>query len=148
MKRIILASSWTVFTIATILLAVLLTISRILLMMAADYRQEIEQWISVSLGQPVQIGMLEADWHGFGPRLNMKDIVLLDDKKEKILIGFKEARAGLDLAASLLNGRIELGHLAISGARLSASRREHQHGRLSLMPKQAAQFKTIHPRKH
>lgn len=101
-----------------------MTVSRVLLPTAGEYRKNIEQWISVSVGQPVSIEALEAEWHGFGPRLKMINVNVFDDKHEKLVTSLKEARVGIDLLGSLLNGQIELEDLTVSGASLSVSHLE------------------------
>ena len=96
-----------------------MTVFRLLMPTVGDYREDIERWISASVGQPVSIGSLEAEWHGYGPRLNIIDVNVYDDKHEKLITSVKGARVGLDLLGSLLNGQIELGDLTVTGVNLS-----------------------------
>ena len=42
----------------------------------SDYRNDVEQWASESLGRKVRIGKLDATWPGLGPELVLKDVEL------------------------------------------------------------------------
>ncbi len=42
----------------------------------ADYRSEIEQWTSQTLGQRVTIGTIEGSWQGAAPKLILRDLAL------------------------------------------------------------------------
>ncbi len=119
--RSVLAKCWMIFAVVAILLAVFTTIARLLLPMAADYREQIERLISTSLGQPVQIGRLEADWHGYGPRLDIFSVQVFDSQHDRLLVTFDEASIGLDLVASLVNGQVKFGNLVVRGVNFSVS---------------------------
>ena len=65
---------WSVFAVAVIGAAVLLTLVRLLLPMAQHYREEIASWASSVIGQKVQITGLDANWQGLSPVLQLRGV--------------------------------------------------------------------------
>ena len=65
---------WRITAAALILAAVLLTVARLLLPFASEYRAELEQRVERYLGAEVAIAGLDIGWRGFVPRLQLTDV--------------------------------------------------------------------------
>jgi uncharacterized protein (TIGR02099 family) len=105
-----------------ILLAVLLSAARLLTPHIADYHGRIEQRVGELIGQRVDIGAIRAAWHGFGPRLRLNDIDLIDSGTGRPLLHFAHGEVGINLLTSLLRGGWYVDRLTVSGVRLSVIR--------------------------
>jgi uncharacterized protein (TIGR02099 family) len=50
------------------------------------YHGEITASLSQAIGNPVTIGKIEGDWHGFQPHLNFADVRILDEHQQPTLV--------------------------------------------------------------
>ena len=66
--------------------AVFLTLRYWLLPHVEDYRAQIVAAISRSIGLPVKIGTIEADWLGLRPQLNFSDVRIFDSAGRAALV--------------------------------------------------------------
>ena len=66
--------------------AVFLTLRYWLLPHVEDYRAQIVAAISRSIGLPVKIGTIEADWLGLRPQLNFSDVRIFDSAGRAVLV--------------------------------------------------------------
>ena len=130
MTRSLIGKFWALFAVATIVAAVLLTFVRLMLPYVSLYQQDIEQWLGQALGQPVQIGALEAEWHGLGPQLKLYDIAFLDRHSGGVRASLKQAGITVDIPASLFNAELRFGSLTVSGVSLSVVR--HHDGSIAV----------------
>jgi uncharacterized protein (TIGR02099 family) len=71
--------------------AVLLTVLRLALPFAADYRATLEERVADYLDTPVSIGSMEVEWHGLGPRLRLVDLALEGPPPARQPLRFDEA---------------------------------------------------------
>lgn len=77
---------WRVFWIAYfVLTAVLLTVRFAVLPQVAHERARIEQMLSESMGQAVEIGAIEAEWNGPRPTLALQSVRILDAERRPAL---------------------------------------------------------------
>ena len=113
-----------------VLLAILLTAARLLLPQLEHYKQELEIEISTYIGQPVAIGDFEIGWHGYGPRLFLYNVQLLDRTREEPLFSFSEAHIDVSLPLTLYRAQIALQDLTLDGIDLTLVRQAD--GRISL----------------
>lgn len=107
-----------------VLLALALTVARLLLPGLGHYRAEVEAQVSALVKQPVSIGQLEVSWHGWGPRLILKDVGLLDAGRQRTIIRLQSASVDLSVPATLFSGHITLSDLTLMGIDLALVRRE------------------------
>lgn len=128
--RRLLSLLWALFAWLTIVTAVLLISLRLLLPLAAHYKNEIIQAVSQALDRPIRVASLKPEWRGFGPVIVFKDMQLLDRQGAHSLLHFKEARVGVDLLQSLVHGRLEDSHLTVTGVNITLVR--HKDGRLGV----------------
>lgn len=106
-----------------VVLAVAVSVARLLLPLAADYRPQIEAAVSRHLGQPVRFDDLQAEWSGWGPRLHLTGVSLLDAAGERRVLAMDELVVDPDLLASLLERRLVLRRLTVRGTDLHIERR-------------------------
>ncbi len=88
------------------------------------YRAALEQGLAAHLRVPVRIRNIDIGWDAWGPVLIIHDFKLFDPRGTMPLAGFEQARIGLDLAQTLANGRLALGHVQLEGGSLMLEIRE------------------------
>ncbi|MFW5970211.1 MAG: hypothetical protein ACOCP9_06195, partial [Halofilum sp. (in: g-proteobacteria)] len=91
---------WLGGTVACVLIAaaVLLTVLRLALPFASDYRAALEDRVADYLGTPVSIGSMDVEWHGLGPRLRLVDLRLAGPPPARRPLHFDEAFVDISLA--------------------------------------------------
>ncbi|QKQ26143.1 YhdP family protein [Candidatus Reidiella endopervernicosa] len=104
-----------------VLAAVAISLARWFAPHVASYRGEIESWVSHYLEQPVSIGAMTVDWRGWGPDIELKDVVVT--QRDGGTLQLKEARVGFDLLEIFSSGKLEPSALVVIGLRLKAERR-------------------------
>lgn len=122
MLRLLHSRLWLASAGALILFAALLAVARLLTPYAARYHDRIEQHVGALVGQRIEIGAISAAWRGFGPRLRLEDIRLLDTTTGRPLVRFARGEVGLDLLVSLLRGDWYVDRLVVSGVHLTVIR--------------------------
>ncbi len=115
-------TGWYSFAIFVVISAVGLSSARYLLPLVKDYNKEIETQISELIGQPIEIGGLDAEWHGFGPKLVLQKVALLDEKNGSAIANFEKAFLGFDLFSFIFHGQLGLNHISVSGVNLYVER--------------------------
>ena len=124
--RCVIGMLWYGFAGVTVLAAVLLTLARLLLPLAEDYRAEAETALSEYAGQTIRVDSLKAEWNGFEPQLHFSDVRLLDKQDEKILFQFADAKMGIDIFASIKNQDFVPSSFTVSGIELSITRHKDE----------------------
>lgn len=122
MTRSLLGKAWFFFAGLIILIAVALSVVRVLLPYADRYHEEVEQWVGGALGQQVSIGSIDVRWHGLGPRLTMRDVQVLNGSTERPLVKVGQAEIAVNLLASALDGAPHIERLIVSDVHLSVVR--------------------------
>lgn len=113
-----------VAAVVLVLLAVLLSIARVMLDDLGKYRDVIEQQVSELLDQKVRIQGFDARLEGITPVLIFKDVKLLHSKSDKVLTRFSEARIGLAILASIRERQLVPGEITINGINIIVTRRK------------------------
>ena len=113
-----------------VFVAISLSLARVSLPYIDDYKSDVEIWISSLIGQQVEIATLDAAWYGMEPQLVLKGVQLLSDDRMDTLGYFQQARLGLDLFSSAIDGRFRPGAFTLEGARFVLIR--HRNGEISL----------------
>lgn len=109
---------WSGLVVATIVAAFVLSLTRLLLPLLAEYRADIEGWVGGVVGQPVEIGEIDAHFRGLYPALHLRDVTLLDSNGGERLAAFKELSVELDWWRSLLHRQLEPGTFRVAGVEL------------------------------
>jgi uncharacterized protein (TIGR02099 family) len=106
----------------TVLLALLITASRLLLPFVEDYRHELESRISQQVGKPVTVGKLGAHLRGFYPELVLKEVTVLSADRKITAAQLKEVRVGLAVSQLLTKSTIKPLWITLVGAELTVVR--------------------------
>lgn len=75
--RAALSLLWLTIIVLTLSI---LTLRYFVLPNIADYKDRIEQQISLTAGQKITIGGIEASWNGMNPHLSLRQVAIYDDK--------------------------------------------------------------------
>lgn len=106
-----------------VLVAIGVSLGRILTPMLSEYRAEAEQWSAEVLGAPVQIGGIRASWRGLHPRLVLKDVAILDAENGHPSLRFSQVYIDVRLL-DLLQGEAPMPHqVTFVGTSLQVKRR-------------------------
>jgi len=102
-------------------LAVLLTLTRLLLPYAAPLRTHVTAYLQQHYGIATRIGGLDARWQSLGPVLVVKQVDLLNlhDTRQAMMIG--QARLGIDFWQSLRKRKLVLSELALADLQLTVN---------------------------
>ncbi|MGL5742239.1 MAG: YhdP family protein [Legionella sp.] len=120
----ILKRIWMFLAVMIIFMAVLSSIFRSLTPWAKEYKSEIEQHLSLLIGQPVTIQTMETGWYWFQPVLKLNQVTLGDDSKKKFQIN--KLLVGINLFKSLWSWQIQPGVLYIDDMHLNLRDRDGQ----------------------
>lgn len=122
--------SWLtrVFILATVVAAMLLAFSIMglrywLLPNIERYHEQITSALTNSLGRTVYIEKISGDWQGLRPRLDMKNLSILDEQKQPALV-LPEVRVSISWL-SLLSAKLRFSSLEIDRPELLIRRDEH-----------------------
>ncbi len=109
---------WIVSAFVIIIIALLLGVARLSIPMISHYESKIALWLSGKFNVPVEIGAIEARWHGFEPGFNIRRLAVLNDQAKPVLT-VRQAYVGISIFQSILHRTIILGHLHIDGVNLT-----------------------------
>lgn len=117
-------SAWYAFAAVVVLVATLFAAARLLLPYADQYNAEIGERLSSYLNQPVLVRALDAEWHGWGPSLVLRDATLLDSMGEHPVLQLEKIRLGFDLFASIRQWQPVFSDITLVGVDLELARSE------------------------
>lgn len=118
MRTKLLKKIWITAAVLIILAAVISSLFRSLTPMASQYKANIEQQLSLMLGQEVRIQSLETGWYWFDPILRMKHVSIYNNHKKEVEID--KFFIGINLLQSLWHWRVQPGVLYIEDLHLNA----------------------------
>lgn len=136
--------AWYAVALFIILSAIALTAARFVLPRAHEYTQNVQQLLSDNLKTPVQIGLLDARWHRFGPQLLVRDVRVLDAAGTQEIARFDVARLDFDVWGWLRHGRLGLSGVEISGVHAIVERTPEGQIRLAALGGVAPDAATDH----
>lgn len=105
-----------------LLLAVSLSLMRVLLPELDENRKQVEEWVAQFVGQPVTITTLEARLLGLAPSLILHDVALMSSDGDHAIARFEKVHISLDLLDSLFERQLVLDELTVLGARIEVVR--------------------------
>lgn len=121
--RTALATIWYSIATFVVLAAILVSMARLLLPFASDYKSEAEQFVTRYSGQTIRISGLRAEWSGLGPQVYLEDVRLYEADGKQVRLQIAEARIEIDILASIRKYDFVPSSLTISGVQLSFTRR-------------------------
>lgn len=107
---------YKLLAILLVVFAALISLLRLFLPYAHNYRQDVENYINTSYNSNISIGALTMGWGQFGPTLITQKVVLLSSADSKITIDSLEVE--LDFWRTLRSGKLVTQDFVISGAEL------------------------------
>ena len=99
--------------------AICVSMIRLALPYIDDFREDIENWITVSMGFPVEIQKLNATWEGWTPYISLHNINIFDKTGSTTIADFKSAHVNIDIVDSLVKREFVPTNISISGLDLS-----------------------------
>ena len=118
-----LKKCWMPLAIVLIIIALFFSVFRALTPWAKQYKGEVEQHLSVLIGQPVTINSMETSWYWFLPVLKLNQVTL-EDSKEHVL-KLSKLMVGINLMSSLWHWHIEPGLLYVDDVHLILRQMDH-----------------------
>jgi len=97
--------AWLSIAILIVVLAFTLSAVRLLLPGMSEYKAQIESVARNFLQRPVQIGSLDAAWHGLSPVLKLNQVVIQDQQFPNGELTIAEVQVALDVIESLIQRR-------------------------------------------
>lgn len=115
---------WHAIVLATVsfvvIFAVVITLVRSATPFVTNKGPEVEQWISKTLNQPVQIKEFNITWHGLMPVLQGKQVIIWNDPHTHPLLKVDRLDVGISIFKSLLSGQLKFSQIKVSGVQLEA----------------------------
>ncbi|HED17624.1 MAG TPA: hypothetical protein ENI64_12530, partial [Gammaproteobacteria bacterium] len=106
--------------LGVIAIAFLVSAARMLLPLADQYQDEIENLLGESLGYPVQIESLSAKWRGVYPSVALKNVVIRDpDRHDSSWISLQEMEVWFNPYQYWLNKKILVNKYKVTGTTLN-----------------------------
>lgn len=108
---------YTLFAVIAISLAIIVQAGRSLSPYLNQYTQDISHYLSEKLNAKVSIGSLKADWQGLKPMVDMRQLRILSQSNQPIII-LESAQMRLDLLDSLLHARLVWSNLSLNSVQM------------------------------
>ena len=108
--------TWHLLAVFLVILAVVFTFFRALTPWVKQYRSQIQQQLSVWVGQDVAIQDIGTSWYWFTPVLKLKQVVIGEGQEHAL--HFNQVMVGINLFSSLLRGHIQPGVLFVDNVHL------------------------------
>jgi uncharacterized protein (TIGR02099 family) len=93
-------------------------------LLVAQNGELIKHELSAIVGQPLDIGSIQAKWEGRTPRIKLKDVTIYDQARHRAQLIIGSAYLSIDFIQSLLNADIRLKALNLTGIDLTIIRRK------------------------
>ncbi len=125
MKRILFRSlslGWLLVAALVVLGALLVSLSRVAMPLANNYRAQISEQVSDLVGKPIQIGHIDVSWEGTRPLIRLTDVTLLNPETQTAILGFKQMNLTLNLWRSLRQLKLTLENLTLKGTAIELTR--------------------------
>ena len=117
------ATMWLATLLLIILVGVFMGGARLLLPIATEYREEVQELVSKELRRQVKIEKLKTSWRGYGPELILDNVDLINKETGRSSLRVSEIRLGIGILDSLFNGAITVREITFYRSRLLIKRR-------------------------
>ena len=106
---------WAIFATTVVLLAVVISLLKVFLPYADNYKQDIESYIVTEFNANVTIGSIGASWQKFGPAIVLNDVELAASEDAPLDIKIAETKMNIDFWRSLREQRLVTGAFLLKG---------------------------------
>lgn len=127
MLRTLWRQIWLTIVVALVMLALYSSVGRQLMPLAENYQQELEQWLSEQLQQPVSIGALQGSWTGLSPVVKIENLQAGGEQG----IYFALIEADLSISATLFYRQPVFHSIRIQGSRGSLTQIDSRHWQIT-----------------
>ncbi len=117
------AKMWLTFILLIILLGIFLGGARLLLPIATEYKEEVQELASRELGHKVIIGEIKTGWRGYGPELQLHNVQLINHETGQTTLRLSEVRIGIGILDTLFHGAITPRQITFYRTQLMIKRR-------------------------
>ncbi len=117
------AKMWLLAILLIILVGVFMSGARLLLPIATEYREEVQELVSNELGRKVKIDKLNTSWRGYGPELRLQNVQLINPQTGRTSLSVSEIRIGVGILDSLFNWGITVREITFYRSQLLIKRR-------------------------
>ncbi|MDE1462734.1 YhdP family protein [Spartinivicinus poritis] len=107
---------WSISIVGVVLLALYVSLGRMLLPLLADYRESLQQELSTTLNIPVTIATLAGTWSGFNPALDIKTVQIGETELQSL--SANRVLAELDVFSTLIEQSPVFRYLQVEGLHL------------------------------
>lgn len=114
--------TWNLLAIFLVIIALLFTLFRGLTPWVKHYREQIQQQLTVWVGQEVAIHDIQTAWYWFTPVLKLNQVTIGAHSEQAIHL--EQAMIGINLFSSLLHRTIQPGVLYLDNTHLNIRQRE------------------------
>jgi len=114
---------WISLAVTVILFAFIVSITRMMIPLLADYRQDFESVASRELGRPVTIGNIDAEWIGLWPKIHLSNVNIQGTDARPFLQA-TGVWLSVDLLSLLTKGHLDAERVRISGLKLNVQRKK------------------------
>ncbi len=130
-SRAVIHISWYALVSVIVTSALLISLIGLTSSKIDDLRPRILEWVQTTTGLPVEVGKLTIEWRGVIPQLKLSTIKVLDRNSHKTLTHFDQAMLSVDLYRSLIDWKVTIAHLELSG--LNVELLHKKNGTISLL---------------
>ncbi len=118
----IVGTLWTIVSALTIVVAILISVVRLMLPHIDQQRASIEVWLSDITNRPVSIGEVSASWRGWAPAIDATDLILLAADHKGELARFDYAKIEISPFVSLWRQHLVPRSLLVGGMQIALER--------------------------
>ncbi|MCQ4318415.1 TIGR02099 family protein [Stutzerimonas zhaodongensis] len=126
-------SLWVAAT-CLMLLALYVSLGRLLVPLVAEYRVEVQEKAHELLDMPVALGRLEGHWEGFSPLIMAHDVMI---GEADLAVRLDRLALVPDVVSSLLARKLQLSSVELTGVQLGLAQDGDGKWRVSGMPQRA-----------
>lgn len=110
-------TAWALFATCVVLLAIVISLLKVSLPYANNYKADIEQYLLQEFGADVRIGSIGASWQQTGPVIVLEQITLIPSPSAPLDISIAETRIEWNFWESLKEQRVVTGAFLLEGVR-------------------------------
>lgn len=119
-----LSYCWTALAVSVILFAFMVSISRMLIPLLADYKENFEAVATEQLGRSVSIDGIDAEWIGLWPRIHLSGVDIQGVQSTKPWISIADVWLSVDLLSLLTKGHLDAERVRVNGLHLYVHRKK------------------------
>lgn len=105
---------WTLFAIALVLLALIMSLLRYSLPFLNDNKEYLENYISREYSIELAIGELFASWQNDGPAIVLRNVSIKNGDQSPLVLNIEEVFLEIDFWASIVSGKVQSNKVSLN----------------------------------